>query len=323
MEFALDTIQRIQDDALSFEKVTAHQVGGLFPVVATRPTKNSVSETDDHLPLLIHEWLLQKESHEMQGFERTNSLSRDKTEQLQTPAYASSFLSQTLTLAQRTAKPILRTPELFWSRLALAVRVLCREVLATCFDPSVVILPIFSSSVCRLWCSLQCRPLFMVTNMLLQVATAIACGTIFLNVDQAEKGAQQRQVFLLFTVALMMYTTNESLPTFLAERPVLVREVLGGAYKPLAYTLAQVLVFMPFLSLIALLNVSLAYFMVGLVHNAGAFFIFVLTLVLALLLANSFLAVFGAISPTFLVANASFTAVFTMMLIFSGFFIPR
>lgn len=153
--------------------------------------------------------------------------------------------------------------------------------------------------------------------------TAIVFGTIFLNANYAEKGARQRQSFLIITIALAIYTTGESLPIFLAERQIYIREVSRGAYRPSTYTLAQALVFVPFLSLVALVSVSISYFMVDLVHSAAAFFICVLTLALTYILANSFVSVFGAIAPNFLVANSISVAIFTFMFLFSGFFVPK
>eukprot|EP00246_Nothoceros_aenigmaticus_P014386 TRINITY_DN5430_c0_g1_i1.p1 TRINITY_DN5430_c0_g1~~TRINITY_DN5430_c0_g1_i1.p1 ORF type:complete len:704 (+),score=97.37 TRINITY_DN5430_c0_g1_i1:271-2382(+) len=239
VEYALDAIEHYQDDPVGFQSLVSHQ----------------------------------KEKYKVDALDRPSSLN-DKREPIRGSGYGP-FGREMLTLAERTFKNILRTPELFISRIGLAI------------------------------------------------VTAILLGTIFLNVDINEKGDRQRQAFFAFAIALFIFTTTESLPIFLAERQIYIREASRGAYRPSTYTLSQALIFTPFLFIMAVIYVCISYFMVGLVKDASAFFIVVLTLSLTLVTANAFVAVAGALLPSFLVANALSTAVFAFMFLFSGFFIPR
>ncbi|KAG6545618.1 hypothetical protein Mapa_012972 [Marchantia paleacea] len=161
------------------------------------------------------------------------------------------------------------------------------------------------------------------TRVGLTVLTSLILVSLFFKSPIAEKGIQQRQTFIIFTVAILVFTSTEALPIFLLERQIFIREKSRGAYRTSSYALAHSLVVLPFLFFLAVLCTCLSYFAVGLVLKASAVLFFILIIFLVLSMSNAFVTCVSALAPNFTVALAVVGGVSAYMFLFSGFFMNR
>ncbi|OAE23915.1 hypothetical protein AXG93_1217s1270 [Marchantia polymorpha subsp. ruderalis] len=157
----------------------------------------------------------------------------------------------------------------------------------------------------------------------LQILTSLILVSLFFKSPIAEKGIQQRQTFIIFTVAILVFTSTEALPIFLLERQIFIRENSRGAYRTSSYAVAHSLVVLPFLLFLAILCTCLSYFAVGLVFKASAVLFFILIIFLVLSMSNAFVTCVSAVAPNFTVALAVVGGVSAYMFLFSGFFMNR
>jgi ATP-binding cassette subfamily G (WHITE) protein 2 len=144
-----------------------------------------------------------------------------------------------------------------------------------------------------------------------------------LDSGKDKTGLQQRIGYLVFALAFFFFTSLEALPIFLAEREIFQREYSRGAYRGISYILANSLVYLPFLLVLASLFVSISWFLVGVSHSAGPFFFMILITFLVLTVANAFVTLIAAIVADPLAGNSLGSAVFANMFLFCGFFITK
>jgi ABC-type multidrug transport system permease subunit len=157
----------------------------------------------------------------------------------------------------------------------------------------------------------------------LQFVVAVTVGSLFLRVKVSEKGAKQRTSFIAFILALLIFTSTEAIGVFLEERQIYIRETSRGAYRAASYVLSGALVAVPFLLMLAIIFTCSGYFIVGLVADPGAFFIFILCTWLTLMAANSYVMFISSLVPNFTVGNSLCSASLAYFFLFSGFFIQR
>lgn len=150
-----------------------------------------------------------------------------------------------------------------------------------------------------------------------------ALGTIYINAGLNQAGLAKRLGFFAFTLTYLLSSTVEALPIFLQERHVLIPETSRGAYRISSYLVANLLVFMPFLLLIAMVFSLPVYWLIGLSNKAGAFAFFVLVMWLVLLMANSFVAFFSALAPDYIMGNSLISGCMGAFFLFSGYFISE
>ncbi|GKA67816.1 ABC transporter G family member 10-like protein [Tanacetum coccineum] len=113
-----------------------------------------------------------------------------------------------------------------------------------------------------------------VAKMLQAMLVGLLLGTIFNNVNRFQ---MQTQIgFFAFNLTFLLYSSSEALPIFLQERRILMRETSIGAYRVSSYSLANTLVFIPFLLIVALLYAIPIYWLVGLRRDLDGFLYFAL-----------------------------------------------
>eukprot|EP00850_Spirogloea_muscicola_P013242 SM000089S23798 [mRNA] locus=s89:71245:75551:+ [translate_table: standard] len=157
-----------------------------------------------------------------------------------------------------------------------------------------------------------------------QVLVCGAClGTLFLNVTKNSRGIQERLGFFAFSLAFLLTSSIEALPIFLGERNILIRETSRGAYRVSSYLFASVLVFLPFLLILAILFAVPSYFLVGLSTQWEAVVFFVLIIWLVLVAANSIVACFSAWIPSYIMGNSLVAGMLGAAFLFSGYFIKK
>lgn len=150
-------------------------------------------------------------------------------------------------------------------------------------------------------------------------------GSIFMKVgnEGGQTALQTRVGFFAFSLTFLLSSTTEGLPIFLQERRILMRETSRGAYRVSSYVIANALVFLPFLLMVALLYTTPVYWLVGLRRQLDGFLYFSLVVWMVVLMANSFVACFSALVPNFIMGNSLIAGFMGSFFLFSGYFISE
>ena len=136
-------------------------------------------------------------------------------------------------------------------------------------------------------------------------------------------GIEKRFGLFAFTLTFLLSSTTETLPIFLNERPILLRETSGGVYRLSSYIIANTLVFLPYLLAIAVIYSVSVYFLVGLCATWQAFSYFVLVIWVIILMANSFVLFLSSLAPNFIAGTSLVTVLLAAFFLFSGYFISQ
>ncbi|CAI8598889.1 unnamed protein product [Vicia faba] len=153
--------------------------------------------------------------------------------------------------------------------------------------------------------------------------SGMVLGSIFGNLKDGLVGAEQRVGLFAFILTFLLSSTIDALPIFLQEREILMKETSSGSYRVSSYALANGLVYLPFLLILAILFTVPLYWIVGLNQNFTAFLNFLLLIWLILYTANSVVVCFSALVPNFIVGNSVIAGVIGSSFLFSGYFISN
>ncbi|XP_010527096.1 PREDICTED: ABC transporter G family member 5 [Tarenaya hassleriana] len=174
----------------------------------------------------------------------------------------------------------------------------------------------FSKNIFRTKELFACRAVQM-------LASGFVLGLIFHNLKDDIVGARERVGLCAFILTFLLTTTIEALPIFLQEREILMKETSSGSYRISSYAVANGLVYLPFLLILAILFTVPVYWLVGLNPNFMAFLYFLLLIWLILYTANSVVVCFSALVPNFIVGNSVISGVMGSFFLFSGYFISK
>ncbi|KAK4264732.1 hypothetical protein QN277_025866 [Acacia crassicarpa] len=153
--------------------------------------------------------------------------------------------------------------------------------------------------------------------------SGLVLGSIFCNLKDGLEGAEERVGLFAFILSFLLSSTIEALPIFLQEREILMKETSCGSYRVSSYAIANGLVYLPFLLILAILFTVPLYWLVGLNRNFTAFLHFVWLIWLVLYTANSVVVCFSALVPNFIVGNSLIGGVIGSFFLFSGYFISK
>ncbi|KAG6526193.1 hypothetical protein ZIOFF_016170 [Zingiber officinale] len=166
------------------------------------------------------------------------------------------------------------------------------------------------------------KQLFLARTMQ-AVVGGVGLGSVYLHVKPDAAGVAERLGLFAFSLSFLLSSTVEALPIFLQERRVLMREVTRSTYRLSSYVVANTLVFLPFLFVVALLFAIPVYWLVGLNPSLAAFAFFVLVVWLIVLMASSLVLFLSSISPDFILGNSLICVSLGVFFLFSGYFIPK
>ncbi|MQL70561.1 hypothetical protein Taro_002875 [Colocasia esculenta] len=155
------------------------------------------------------------------------------------------------------------------------------------------------------------------------LVSGLVLGSIFYDLSDDAMGARERVGLFAFVLTFLLGCTTEALPIFLQEREILMKETSAGSYRVSSYAMANGLVFLPFLLILAVLFAVPLYWLVGLHGGLASFIYFVLLIWLVLYTANSVVACFGALAPNFIVGNSMISGTLGAFFLFSGYFIRK
>lgn len=174
----------------------------------------------------------------------------------------------------------------------------------------------FSKNIFRTKELFACRTIQMLIS-------GLVLGSIFYNLEDDLIGAEERVGLFAFILTFLLSCTTEALPIFLQEREILMKETSCGSYRVSSYAIANGLVYLPFLLILAILFTIPLYWLVGLNPNFIAFMHFLLLIWLILYTANSVVVCFSALVPNFIVGNSVISGVMGSFFLFSGYFTAK
>jgi len=174
----------------------------------------------------------------------------------------------------------------------------------------------FSKNIFRTKELFACRTIQMLVS-------GLVVGSIFCNLKDDLDGAYERVGLFAFILTFLLSSSIEALPIFLQEREILMKETSCGSYRVSSYAIANGLVYLPFLLILAILFSVPLYWLVGLHRNFMAFLHFLLLIWLILYTANSVVVCFSALVPNFIVGNSVIAGVIGSFFLFSGYFISK
>ncbi|KAK9999313.1 hypothetical protein SO802_018916 [Lithocarpus litseifolius] len=166
------------------------------------------------------------------------------------------------------------------------------------------------------------KQLFLARTMQ-AIVGGFGLGSVYLKVRKDEGGVAERLGLFAFSLSFLLSSTVEALPIYLQERRVLMKEASRGAYRISSYLIANTIVFLPFLFVVALLFAVPIYWLVGLNSSITAFVFFTFIVWLILLMASSLVLFLSAVSPDFISGNSLICTVLGAYFLFSGYFIPK
>ncbi|KAL5053256.1 hypothetical protein RYX36_033938 [Vicia faba] len=174
----------------------------------------------------------------------------------------------------------------------------------------------FSKNIFRTRELFACRTIQMLIS-------GLVLGSIFCNLKDDLRGTEEKVGLFAFILTFLLSSSIEALPIFLQEREILMKETSCGSYRVSSYAIANGLVYLPFLLILAILFTVPLYWLVGLNTNFTAFLHFLLLIWLILYTANSVVVCFSALVPNFIVGNSVINGVIGSFFLFSGYFISN
>ncbi|WCJ28859.1 ABC-2 type transporter family protein [Euphorbia peplus] len=166
------------------------------------------------------------------------------------------------------------------------------------------------------------KQLFLARTMQALVG-GFGLASVYVKVQKDEGGVAERLGLFAFSLSFLLSSTVEALPIYLQERRVLMKEASRGAYKISSYMIANTIVFLPFLFVVAVIFAVPVYWLVGLNPSLSAFIFFTFVVWVIVLMASSLVLFLSAISPDFVSGNSLICTVLGAFFLFSGYFIPK
>nr|XP_014428212.1 ATP-binding cassette sub-family G member 2-like [Pelodiscus sinensis] len=167
------------------------------------------------------------------------------------------------------------------------------------------------------------NPQTSIGQLLLGTFFSVLVGLIFYQVPATLPEAfQNRLGAFFFLVINQVFGNLSAVELFINERRLFIHESSRGYYRTSAYFLAKVFADLIPNRIIPLLMFSaISYFMMGLKQDAGAFFLYVLSLSLTNVAAVSMAFLVSASVSTFAIANVLIALPFVFMMVFGGFLV--
>ncbi|KAK2404528.1 ABC-2 type transporter family protein [Trifolium repens] len=175
----------------------------------------------------------------------------------------------------------------------------------------------------RFWKIIYRTRQLLLTNTAEALLVGLVLGTIYINIGFDKEGIEKRFGLFAFTLTFLLSATTETLPIFINERPILLRETSSGVYRLSSYLIANTLVFLPYLLVVAIIYSIPVYFLVGLCSSWLSFAYFVLVIWVIVLMANSFVLFLSSLAPNYIAGTSLMTVLLAAFFLFSGYFISN
>jgi hypothetical protein len=137
------------------------------------------------------------------------------------------------------------------------------------------------------------------------IGLAIMMGTVWLRLSPDQSNINSFTNAIFFGGAFMSFMAVAYIPAFLEDRSLFVKERHNGLYGPTSFMIANFIIGIPYLFLIAILFSVIAYWLGNFQPTAEAFWTWVMWLFLDLLAAESLVVLISSIAPIFVIALAA------------------
>ncbi|ESW15478.1 hypothetical protein PHAVU_007G075700 [Phaseolus vulgaris] len=175
----------------------------------------------------------------------------------------------------------------------------------------------------RFWKIIYRTRQLLLTNTAEALLVGLVLGTIYINIGFGKEGIEKRFGLFAFTLTFLLSSTTETLPIFINERPIILRETSSGVYRLSSHLIANTLVFLPYLFVVAVIYSIPVYFLVGLCASWLSFAYFVLVIWVIVLMANSFVLFLSSLAPNYIAGTSLLTVLLAAFFLFSGYFISK
>ncbi|KAE8706330.1 ABC transporter G family member 19 [Hibiscus syriacus] len=160
-------------------------------------------------------------------------------------------------------------------------------------------------------------PELFLSRLVVLTVMGIMMATMFMNPKVSMQGITNRLSFVIFTVCLFFFSSNDAVPAFIQERFIFVRETSHNAYRASAYTIAGLITYLPFLALQAGVYACIVWKALEL---RGPFYYFFVVLYVSLLSTNSFVMFVSSVVPNYILGYAMVIAFTALFFLFCGYF---
>lgn len=154
------------------------------------------------------------------------------------------------------------------------------------------------------------------------ILLALLEGTVWLRLGTSQTTVQDRLSSSFSCVGFLSFMAMAAMPVFLEERRVIQRERANGLYGAEAYVVAQFISSLPLLAFMSLTFCSIVYFLMNYQASFEKFCIFLGTLFLVHVTADSQVILFSSILPFFVGASSLSAFASALLMINAGFLMP-
>ncbi|XP_024021086.1 ABC transporter G family member 6 [Morus notabilis] len=137
-------------------------------------------------------------------------------------------------------------------------------------------------------------------------------ASLFWQLDESSQGVQELLSFFAYTITLPFFCTCQSLPLYLQDRDIFIRETAYNTYRRFSYVLSRSLVDLPLLIIFTLTLSTITFWGVGIAGDLVGFMFYFLIICGSFLVGNSVTAFVSGLVPNILIG-------FTVVMLFSGY----
>ncbi|KAH0195414.1 ATP-binding cassette transporter-like protein, partial [Aureobasidium melanogenum] len=159
-------------------------------------------------------------------------------------------------------------------------------------------------------------------RLVMYLGLAIMMGTVWLRLKGTQDDIQPFINAIFFGSAFMSFMAVAYVPAFLEDYGTFAKERANGLYGPTAFTIANFLIGLPFLFIIALTFSLITYWLIDFRVGGTAFITYVMWLFLDLVAAESLVTLVSLLFPNFIVALALVAFANGLWMCVNGFLVP-
>ncbi|BBN16152.1 ATP-binding cassette, subfamily G (WHITE), member 2 [Marchantia polymorpha subsp. ruderalis] len=171
--------------------------------------------------------------------------------------------------------------------------------------------------------NLKRTPDLFLMRLVTVTVSGVFLATIFWRLDHSPQGLKERLGFFAFAISTTYYTCVDTLPIFLQERYIFMRETAHDSYRISSYVFAIGLINIPFLLLLSFTFSIATFWSVGLTGGLDGFLFFLVVVWASFWAGNSFATFLSAVISNVIMGYTIVVAVLAYFLLLSGFFISR
>ncbi|KAJ7514844.1 hypothetical protein O6H91_23G062400 [Diphasiastrum complanatum] len=165
-------------------------------------------------------------------------------------------------------------------------------------------------------------PELFLTRFVVITVMGFILATFFHSPPNNLKGLIQLLSFLIFTICIFVFSSNDLVPAFIQERHIFIRETSHNAYRASTYVIAGLITNLPFFVLQTLPYVITNWFALHLGHDKlTGFVFFFLVLYSALFSTNSFVTLVSGLVPDITLGYTVLVGLTSIFFLLCGYFV--